>query len=132
MVGGLQGLSRDCKLHENKAEEEETLLHGVKILNNKPEEMLDLQLSEIISLSSVLSPDRPFPPPTQMPSSMPPSGHTCEAGSAATQLNKDGAATVATYRRSWELPRCAELTSDPPAASGPGLPSREQELSEPE
>lgn len=120
MGGGLQAW-----LHENKAteEEEEMLLHGVKILNNKLQELLDLQLSEIISLYSVFSPERPFPTPTQtQPSSLPPSGQTCEPDSAV----------AATGRRSWRLPHGAGQTSDPPVASGPSLSSRERELREEE
>lgn len=116
-MGGLQGPSSSCRLHENEAKEEEVLFHGVKILNNKVQE---LQLSEIISLSSVFSPT-----PTQtQPSSLPPSGQTCEPAAAA--------AAAATGRRSWGLPHSAGQTSDPGVASGPSLSSRERELREEE
>lgn len=122
MKGGLQS----GFLHENKAnedeEEEEMLFHGVKLLNDKLQELANLQLSEIISLCSVFSPDRSSPTHTQMPSSLPPSGQTHEPNLTA----------AATDRRSWRLPHSAGQTSDPLVASGPSLSSRERELREEE
>lgn len=99
---------------------------GAKMLNNKAHELLDSQLSEILFLSSVFSPDNSSSstPPIQRPSSLPPSGQTCEPGSAD--------AAVASGKGSWGLPLGAGQTSDPPGASSPCLASREQALKEEE
>lgn len=78
--------------------------------------------------SSVFSPDHSSATPIQMPSSLPPSGQTCEPGSAAAPA----AAAVASGRQSWRLPHGSGPTSDPPVASAPSLSSREQELREEE
>lgn len=89
--------------------------------------VVGLWISEILFLSSVFSPDRSSANSHQMPSSLPPSGQTCEPGSAVA-----AAAAVASGRTSWSLPHSAGQTSDPPIASGPSLSSREQELREEE